>query len=385
MYKHYDLETIITRAELGEAEFQYRLGRHHLARTENYTEAMKWFNLAANQGDVSAMIDLGRIYLHDKYGVKDLDKAEQYFQKASELGGTEAMNKIGGEYYCYGNYNEAIKWFKASNNYKSLGDFYFHGYGFDQNYEEAFKCYLKAKAHYQLGECYLYGYGVDQNYDEAFKCYLASGDKDMLGECYLHGFGVERNVEKTIELWQSASEERCRYYEIMLKLAHLYGDGIEMPPDYEKAYYWWCELAHNDGGEFGQEGAWPEAMYQLACYNYEGKGVKKSIKRALKFFKYTIDLFYNMKCLFWTEYNRDKHAIETITPKIEGDITISDEPDFIVHARKVLVKHGHKSIINKTKKAAQNGDEKAAEILNEFGIEYDTPKLTEVVAPEVTN
>ena len=75
MYKHYDLETIITRAEQGEAEFQYRLGRHHLARTKNYNEAVKWFKVAADQGNVSALIDLGNLYLRDKYGVKDLDKA----------------------------------------------------------------------------------------------------------------------------------------------------------------------------------------------------------------------------------------------------------------------------------------------------------------------
>ena len=388
MYKHYDLETIISRAEQGEAEFQYRLGRHHLARTKNYHEAVKWFKLAANQGEVSALIDLGGMYLRDKYGLKDLDKAEQCFQQASELGGTDAMNKIGGAYYGVRNYNEAIKWFKASNNYSRLGDFYFHGYGFDQNYEEAFKCYLKAKAHYKLGTCYLYGYGVDQNYDEAFKSYLASGDKDMLGECYLHGWGVERNVNKTIELWETATEERCRYYDVMLKLGHLYGDGIEMEPDYEKALNWWYQLAENDSGEFGQEGAWAEAMYQLACYYYEGKGVKKSMKWALKYFKYTIDLFYDKQdqgSVWWTEYNRDKHANELIYHKIEGDITISDEPNFIIHARKVLIKHGHKTIINRTKTAAQNGDEKAAEILNEFGIEYVTPKLPEVVVPEVTD
>jgi len=385
MYKCYNLETIIARAEQGEAEFQYRLGRHHLARTQNYSEAMKWLNLAANQGDVSAMIDLGGIYLRDKYGVKDLDKAEQYFQKASELGGTEAMNKIGGAYYGVRNYNEAIKWFKASNNYSRLGDFYFHGYGFDQNYEEAFKCYLKAKAHYKLGTCYLYGYGVDQNYDEAFKSYLASGDKDMLGECYLHGWGVERNVNKTIELWEAATEERCRYYDVMLKLGHLYGDGIEMEPNYEKALNWWYQLAENDSGEFGQEGAWAEAMYQLACYYYEGKGVKKSMKWALKYFKYTIDLFYDKQDqgrVWWTEYNRDKHAIELISHKIEGDITISDEPDFIIHARKVLVKHGCKSVINKTKKAAQNGDETAIKILKEFGIEFVVPVVPETVVEE---
>lgn len=61
----------------------------------------------------------------------------------------------------------------------------------------------------------------------------------MLDECYLHGLGVERNVNKTIELWEAASEERSRYYKVMLKLGHLYGDGIEMEPDYEKALQWW--------------------------------------------------------------------------------------------------------------------------------------------------
>ena len=386
MYKHYDLETIISRAEQGEAEFQYRFGRHHLARTKNYHEAVKWFKLAADQGEVSALIDLGRLYLRDQYGVKDLDKAEQCFRQASELGGTDAMNKIGGAYYGVRNYNEAIKWFKAANNYSRLGDFYFHGYGFDQSYEEAFKCYLKAEAHYKLGTCYLYGYGVDQNYDEAFKSYQAAGDKDMLGECYLRGFGVERNIEKTIELWQSASEERCRYYEIMLKLAHLYGDGIEMEPDYENAWYWWSQLAHNDSGEFGQEGAFSVAMYQLARYCYEGKGVKKNLKDALKLFKYTIDLFYDdNRTAYYERYDREHYCIAIDSYEIDSIRYISQEPDFIIHARKVLIEHGHKTIINRTKKAAQNGDEKAAEILNEFGIEYVSPKLPEVVASEVTN
>lgn len=267
-----------------------------------------------------------------------------------------------------------------------IGSRYYSGYGgVEQNYEEAVKWFKAAGWNGRVGLCYLYGHGVKQNFEEAVKYFVAADDKEMLGECYLHGLGVERNVNKTIELWETAAEERCRYYDVMLKLGHLYGDGIDMEPDYEKALNWWYQLAENDSGEFGQDGAWAEAMYQLACYYYEGKGVKQSMKQALKYFKYTIDLFYDKQdqgSVWWTEYNRDKHAIELISHKIEGDITISDEPDFIFHARKVLIKHGCKSVINKTKKAAQNGDETAIQILKEFGIEFAVPVVQKPVAEE---
>ena len=267
-----------------------------------------------------------------------------------------------------------------------IGSRYYYGHGgVEQNYEEAVKWFKAAGLNNKLGLCYLYGHSVEQNFAEAVKCFVAADDKDMLGECYLHGLGVERNVNKAIELWETAAEERCRYYDVMLKLGHLYGDGIEMEPNYKKALNWWYQLAENDSGEFGGEGAWAEAMYQLACYYHEGKGVKKSMKWALKYFKYTIELFYNKQgqgSVCWTEYNRDKHAIELISHKIDGDITISDEPDFIIHARKVLVKHNCKSVINKTKKAAQNGDETAIQILKEFGIEFVVSVAPKAVVDE---
>ena len=264
---------------------------------------------------------------------------------------------------------------------KHLGSRYYYGRGgVEQNYEEAIKWFKAAGWHEKLGMCYLYGHGVLQNFEEAVKCFLAADDKEMLGECYLHGLGVEPNINKTIELWESACENHSRNYNVMFKLAHLYGDGIEMDPDYEKALSWWHQLAENDSGEFGQEGAFAEAMYQLACYYYEGKGVKKSLKWALKYFQYAIDLFYNGQDkgkVFWVEYDRENYVIKPHSCKFEGDITISDEPDFIIHARKVLIKHGRKSVINKIKKAAQNGDPQAEEILKEFGLNITLPEADE--------
>lgn len=316
----------------------------------------------AEQGDAHAQHLLAEHYIWGKYVNRDLDLYFKWNKLAAEQGHVESQRSVGRCYYngfaVEQNYNEAVKWFKASGWYE------------------------------KLGLCYLYGHGVEQNFEEAVKYFTEADDKEMLGECYLHGLGVERNINKTIELWETASEERTRYYNVMLKLGHLYGDGIEMEPNYEKALHWWYQLAINDSGEFGQEGAWAEAMYQLACYYYEGKGIKKSIKRALKCFKYTIDLFYDKKNhgeVWWEEYNRDKHVIESISRKIEGDISISDEPDFIIHARKILIKHGDMSIINKTKKAAQNGDKKAVEILQEFGIEFTAPVPPEPAVKKVRN
>lgn len=269
-----------------------------------------------------------------------------------------------------------------------IGSRYYYGRGgVEQNYKEAIKWFKAAGWYGKVGLCYLYGHGVEQNYEEAVKCFVAANDKDMLGECYLHGLGVERNVDKTIELWETACEEHFRNYDVMLKLAHLYGDGVEIEPDYEKALNWWYQLAENDSGEFYQLGAFPEAIYQIACYYYEGKGVKKDLKVALNHFRYTIELFFERSPneVFYVEYDRKQHIIKLHFHKIEGDIKISDEPDFIIHARKVLVKHGYKSMINKIKKAAQNGDKKATEILKEFGIEFTAPVVPKPVVEEAVN
>lgn len=240
-----------------------------------------------------------------------------------------------------------------------VGMRYYYGRGgVEQNYEEAVKWFKAAGWHRKLGMCYLYGQGVEQNYEEAVKCFQAADDKDMLGECYLHGLGVERNVNKTIELWEAACAERCRYYDVMFKLAYLYGDGIEMEPDYKKAINWWYQLAENDEGDFGLRGAFPEAMYHLALYYYTGMGVKKNLKLALKFFKCTINLFLenNQGAIHYVEYDRENYVIKLHSHKIEGNVAISNEPDFIIHSHRILVKHGCKTMLNKMKKSAQKGD-----------------------------
>lgn len=165
-----------------------------------------------------------------------------------------------------------------------------------------------------LGLSFYYGRGgAKQNYEEAARWFAAAHDKEYLGECYLHGYGVERNVEKAITLWEESCDEHLRNYDVMLKLAHLYGDGIEMAPDYKKALHLWYALAENDEGIFGE--GFSEAFYQLACYYAEGKGVEKNLSLARKYFRHAITLFGEEKLPGTTE-----------------------EPAYIIHTRDILAK-----------------------------------------------
>lgn len=361
MYKSYTLEEKIELANQGNPEFQHRLARHHLVRTKDYGEAKKWLELAADQGYAPALIDLGHSYFIGKYTEKDAEKGERYFRLAIAQGDSKAMLQ--------------------------LGYIYWHGEYVPKNEEEALKLWRASAdlgnggALSALGKCFLYGNVVEKNYDEAFKCFTAANDTLMLGECYLNGLGVERNVEKTIELWKEGAELPSYVY--IEKLAHLYGDGVDMVPDHEKALNLWFEMVHEDDEDGKIKGS-VEAMYQIACYYYEGKGVKKSVTKALKWFKHAIDMLYlDDGIARYEKYDRELHDMVYPSYKVDSNCYISQEPDFIIHARKILIKHGQKSIINKTKKAAENGDSKAAEILREFKIGFNLPKLTLPVTLEV--
>lgn len=59
------------------------------------TEAVKWFQCAAEQGDPEAIYYLSKCY-HDGIGIlKDEDLAVEYLQKAAELGCANAQFELG--------------------------------------------------------------------------------------------------------------------------------------------------------------------------------------------------------------------------------------------------------------------------------------------------
>ena len=84
-------------------------------KDRNYTEAVKWFSKAAEQGDVNAQGMLGDCYNLGEGVSIDYQKAVKWWRKAAEQGDTDAQYSLG-ESYEYGegvmkDYEEAVKWY----------------------------------------------------------------------------------------------------------------------------------------------------------------------------------------------------------------------------------------------------------------------------------
>ena len=114
---------------------------------QNYTEALKWLQKAADHGVAGAQFSLGDMYL-DGLGVpQNYSEALKWFQKAADQGNTQAPANLGFMYEkgqgVPQNYAEALTWYRrgaeqgdgaAQNN---LGIMYSNGRSVPQNYVQA--------------------------------------------------------------------------------------------------------------------------------------------------------------------------------------------------------------------------------------------------------
>jgi len=63
---------------------------------QNYTEAMKWYRLAADQGYAEAQVNLGMMYYNGGQGVpRDYAEAARWFDLAADQGNAYAQNNLG--------------------------------------------------------------------------------------------------------------------------------------------------------------------------------------------------------------------------------------------------------------------------------------------------
>lgn len=93
---------------------------------QNWEEAIKWFNIAAEKGFADAQCNLGICY-QNGWGVqKNIDKAIELYTKAAKQGHAQAQNNLGSRYFegdgVQKDINEAIRWWlKAAENGDSHG------------------------------------------------------------------------------------------------------------------------------------------------------------------------------------------------------------------------------------------------------------------------
>ena len=214
---------------------------------KDYTEAIKYLNLAINNKEYEAYSILAMfyitglsvdkdvnkgleyLYLGEKYndpksismlvdfyynGIyveKDLVKARIYYEKACDLNEGHAIGMVGLFYYNEENYSEAIIFFKSGvtfhdqNSMFYLGICAFKGLGMDKDYKLSFMLFNK-----------LYEYG---NKNSDLIKYLA--------DSYFNGYGINQDILKAKELYETLNDD-----ESIFNLGLIYKNHLK---DYEKA------------------------------------------------------------------------------------------------------------------------------------------------------
>ena len=233
---------------------EYKLAREDLFGTEetpqDFEKALELFLAEAENGNVLAMYDLGRMYA-DGLGVEsDNDKASGYYAEA--LSGFHQV--------------EAQKAWKYTEN--RIGKMFAQGLGTEQDYETAAQWFeLSAEkkykyAQYSLGGLYYRGQGVEQDFQTAFSLYLKSAEQGFpyadyeVAKMYRDGVGTEKDADKSNEHFKKAFkgfealEKKSHDDKLQYRLGWMLQNGIGTQKDIARAKEYFAKSAKM-GNVFG--------------------------------------------------------------------------------------------------------------------------------------
>lgn len=242
---------------------------------QNYKEAIEWYQRAADQKYIMALIDLGRCYYSGIWVKKNFQIAMTFFNEAANQGSIIAQHWLG---VCYESSDlkiAAILFQKAADQeyaeaQHSLGLCYEKGKGIEKNEKQALYWYEKAaekslaNAQYSLGNCYHFGKGIAPNSQSAFICWQKAANQDHpdarynLGVCYEHGNGIEKNEQTAFNIYQKLANENNMEGQFAVAICYEHGKGVNKN---EKEALNWYHLSANQG--------YSSAQYNLGlCYLY---------------------------------------------------------------------------------------------------------------------
>jgi membrane associated rhomboid family serine protease/tetratricopeptide (TPR) repeat protein len=200
---------------------------------KNYSDAMRWYRMAADQGDAAAQLNVGGLY-HNGWGVpQNYPEAMQWFRKAAAQGNPAAQNDI--------------------------GILFANGRGVPKDYAEAMRWYRMAAAQgfalaqTNIGFLYEDGSGVSLDYAEAmrwFRMAAAQGSADAqnkIGLLYQRGRGVSQNPVEAVRWFQMAAVQGFAPAQTNVGWMIARGDGA--PKDCTAARQWFekAAAAGNEG------------------------------------------------------------------------------------------------------------------------------------------
>ena len=276
-------------AEHGELDkTQYKVGEYYyafckgegkidfnLTIEEGISNAISYYEMAANQGNVNAQIDLYEIFYAGEYVEENDKEAFKWIKMAAQQGNAEAECSIAHAYEfgtgVEADYEEAVKWYEKAAEQgckeaiRELGFAYRTGdLHLCPSDEKSFYYYMEAAkqgdafSQTRIADFYMEGEGVRKNQKEAEKWYRKAfisymteameGDiysQEQIAELYMEGKGVERD-----------EQESAKWYKKVLD-------------------YYTEEALKGDG----------EKQIEVALFYLEGKGVKKDDRESIRWYE----------------------------------------------------------------------------------------------------
>ena len=231
------------RAELGDAEAQYELGRMYgLGRgvQADDAEAVKWYRKAAEQGDVRGQYKLGQRYDYGEGVQADDAEAVKWYRKAAEQGDVDAQYRLG-RMYAHGegvpeSDDAAVEWLgKAGERWADrLFLMYAYGDGLPKNHTEAMKWFRRAAEQSYVGA--LYHSNLMRAYGE-----IVPEDLEDRDEWRRKAANVRFNFDAAVRWFRTVAEHAradSRREESSFNLCVIYDIGLGVPEDKAEAARW---------------------------------------------------------------------------------------------------------------------------------------------------
>ena len=188
--------------------------------TEEIDAMLQELKVLADAGDAEAQAVLAECYFKGQGLARDVVAGTHYFELA------EAQNF---------EFDETLYTFVAQNYYAL------------KNYDRAAQLFQKAvelgdtDACFDLGKCYYLGNGVAQDFAKAFENFKTANDFGLktsellcfLGECYFEGRGIEKNVNSAIQFFERSASNS--YLQADYYLAYIFYNGAGVKPNPERA------------------------------------------------------------------------------------------------------------------------------------------------------
>lgn len=255
----------------------YQLGYDHYWGTKNhavdYTQAAKYFRMAADAGNADAQYYLATCYVDERGVEKDLQEAIRLYIRAAQQGHKNAQFNLAWSYEQAQGVDQDLKqaayWYQRAAEqghihaqyYLALIYYYAKGL-LTPNYEDAFRWFHAAakqghaKSQYMTAVCYTDEKGISRDYEASIDWYIKAAEQGHvqsqfnLGWCYEQAQGVERDLTQAAYWYQKAAEnghQLAPYYLAMCSIAL---------QDHETAVHWLTIAADNgntDAAQFLQQ------------------------------------------------------------------------------------------------------------------------------------